>query len=87
MTAARNIEIIKRLLTQSETRGKEYRARLDRAIERNDQKEIFIASTLRVREAKVYRRLVAEIAQLETLKTAERIGYDWRISSYVALPA
>lgn len=86
MTAARNIAIIDRLLAQSETRGKKYRARMDRADARGDAKETFIASTLRAREAKVYRRLMAEKAQLESLKDARSIGWDWRVGSYVALP-
>lgn len=72
------------LIAQSIARGQNYAARLVRATTKENKKEIFIATTLRIREIKVYRQLIAEKAQLETLPVDCRLGYrDGR--GYVAL--
>lgn len=70
---SRTIAQIERLLVQSVARGTAYRARLDAA---KDAKEIFIATTLRAREIKVYRRLMNEKAQLEALPVNAKLGWD-----------
>ena len=81
-----HIELTNTLIAQSIARGKAYRARLDRATARGDVKEIFVTKTMREREIKVYRKLLADKAQLEALPVDCRLGYshdDGR--GYVAL--
>lgn len=74
------------LIAQSIGRGRGYAARLERAKARGDRKEIFVTETMRNREIKVYRKLVAEKAQLESLPVGCRIGYShYDGRGYVAL--
>ena len=82
----RNLDLIETLIEQSVARGKAYRARLDRAIARDDTKEIFVCNTMRNREIKVYRKLLADKAQLESLPVDCRLGYShYDGRGYVAL--